>query len=73
MRIKRIEIVNLERDLKKHIMTIIGIILIILGVILLWEYIWHFFKIFLGALLILLGFYFILTDRLGVRYKKFRF
>jgi uncharacterized membrane protein YfcA len=73
VKIKGIEIVKLERDIKKHLITIAGIAIMVLGFILLLEYIWHFFKIFLGMLLILIGLYLIIADKPGFKSRRFKF
>ncbi len=71
--IKKIEIVKLEKDIKKNLVAIAGIAIIVLGIILLLEYIWHFFKIFLGLTLILIGAYMVFADKQRFKYKRFKF
>ncbi len=70
--IKRIEVVKMDKSLKRHFVIIAGIALVILGLILLLEYIWHFLRIFVGLLLVIIGVYLMIADSSNFRFRRYR-
>ena len=50
-----VKIVNLDRDTKKLLYVILGIVAIILGSIVIFDYLMAFFRLLLGLGLIILG------------------
>ncbi len=68
---KKIEIVNLDQESTYYIKKAIGIVLIILGIILIFEYIFHALKILLAIILFLVGIY-LLSDYTKLKWIRFR-
>ena len=69
----RIDIVNIDRDHKKHWQIILGAFLVVAGIIILFPYIITFAKIFGALILIALGLYVLsknkkIKDRLFFRF-----
>jgi general stress protein CsbA len=51
--------------------TILGIILIIIAVVLLAKYIWDFFQIFIGIASLVLGIFFLTSNKYSLRFYRF--
>lgn len=68
---KKIEVVNLDQDSMKYVKKAIGIALLILGLILIFEYLIHALKIILAIALFLVGGY-LLTDNSRMKWFRFR-
>jgi uncharacterized membrane protein HdeD (DUF308 family) len=69
----KISVVNMEPEKKRSWGIGLGMVLIIIGFILLFNYIIHFIKIFIGIILIGVGYYLIADEKFFRRWRFFRF
>jgi len=69
----RIEVIRIEKNIKKYLSIIVGIVLIIIGFLLLLKYIVDFIKIFVGLILVSGGLYLIWTHKYVKNFRFFRF
>ena len=68
-----IKIVRIEPNVARYVGIIVGTLLIIVGMLLLLEYIIDFIKIFIGLLMISYGTYLIMRQKSVRNFKFFRF
>ncbi|MFT4261275.1 MAG: hypothetical protein ACMXX9_02475 [Candidatus Woesearchaeota archaeon] len=69
----RVTIINMDRDTKQLIKLIVGALLILLGVIVIFDYLLAFFRLLLGLILIGAGFFYLnySNNRFGRGFFRF--
>ena len=69
----KVTIIKMDGELKKYFHLIVGIGLVVLGAIIVYDYIIAFFRIVLGLILIGFGIYYMTDDshRFGKRFFRF--
>ena len=66
-------ITSIHPDMKSYIQMIAGLVLVVLGLIVMYDFILPFFRLLLGLLLITLGVYFFNYEKNKYGYRFFRF
>ncbi len=66
-------IVKMNRNLSKYIYPLIGALLIIVGLIIMIDYLIAFFRLVLGILLIVIGLFLVNYESSNFGYRFFRF
>jgi uncharacterized membrane protein HdeD (DUF308 family) len=59
----RVTIINMDRDTRKLVNMIIGAVLLVIGIVVIFDYLMAFFRLLLGLILIIAGFYYLTADR----------
>ena len=69
----KVRVIDLDRDTKRYIYLALGAVLVILGLILIFDFIIQFIRLLIGLALIAAGVFLLNYDKYWYRFKFLRF